>query len=107
MDADARADIGPILVYLAGRAAFADVDQRIASGRHAHAVRPMQIVPLGFELAVAVKYLHPVVLAIGYIEPTIGVAADIVRDVELARIGARLAPGHDQLAVGRVFVDAG
>ena len=106
MDADARADIRPVLVDLAGRAAFADIEERVAAGRHAHAVRPVQIVPLGLELAVAVEHLDPVVLAVGDIEPAVGVAADVVRDVELAGIGAGLAPRHQQLAVGRVFVDA-
>src|SRR5438270_2307587 len=92
VDADARPDIGPILVDLAGRPAFANIDQRVGAGRHAHAVRPVQIVPLGFELAAAVEYLDPVVLAVGDIDPAVRVAADGVRDIELAVIGAGLAP---------------
>jgi len=52
----------------------------------------VQIVPLGFELAVAVEHLNPVVLAVGDVNPAVGVATNVVRDVELAGIGARLAP---------------
>jgi hypothetical protein len=47
-----------------------------------------------------------VVLAVGDIDPAVGVAADVVDDVELALAGSGFAPRHQQLAVGRVFVDA-
>src|SRR6516162_8116881 len=105
MDANARSDIGPIPVDLTGGPALADIDERVAAGRHAHAVRPMQIVPLGLELAVAVEHLDAVVLAVGNVDPTVGVAADVVRNVELAGVGPRLAPRHQQLAVRGVFVN--
>src|SRR6516162_1556059 len=105
MDADARSDIGPIPVDLTGGPALADIDERVAAGRHAHAVRPMQIVPLGLEPAVAVEHLNPMILAVGDIDPAVGVAADVVRDIELSRVSARLAPRHQQFAVASVFVD--
>src|SRR5271166_591099 len=92
VDADARSDIGPIPVDLTGSPGLADIDERVGAGRHAHAVRPMQIIPLSFELAVAVEHLDPMVLAVGDIDPAVGVAADVVRNVELARVGAGLAP---------------
>src|SRR5215472_6165285 len=92
MDADARSDIGPVAVDLARGAAFADIDERVAAGRHAHAVWPVQIVPLGLELAVAVKHLDPMVLAVGDKDPAVRVAADVVRDIELPRVGSGLAP---------------
>ena len=47
------------------------------------------------------------VLAVGDIDPAVGVGGDVVHDVELAGIGAGLAPGLQQLAVRRVLVDAG
>ena len=47
------------------------------------------------------------VLTVGDIEPDVRVAANVVRDVELAGIGAGLAPRRQQLAARRVFVDAG
>src|ERR1700759_5107000 len=99
MNAYARPDIWPVPVDLAGGAAFADIEKRVATRCHAHAIRPVQIVPLGFELAVAVEHLHPMVFAIGNVQPAVGIAADVVRDVELPGVGARLAPGHDPLAV--------
>jgi hypothetical protein len=45
------------------------------------------------------------VLAVGDVDKTVGVRGDV--DVELARIGAWLAPARDQLAVGRKLVDPG
>ncbi len=66
----------------------------------------MHVVPLRLVFAVAVEHLDAVVLAVGDIDPAIRVAAHIVGDVELAGIGAGLAPCHQQLAVGRIFVDA-
>src|SRR5260370_10144831 len=90
MDADSRPDVGPVPVDLSRGAAFADIDQRVAAGRHAHAVWPVQVVPLGFALAVAVEHLNPVVLAVGDIEPAVGIAPDIRRYVGRARGGARL-----------------
>src|SRR5258706_9318088 len=62
----------------------------------------MRLVP-----AVAVEHLDAVVLAVRHIDKAVGVGCDVVDDVELAGIGARLAPGFDQSAVWRVFVDAG
>src|SRR5580692_1443968 len=69
--------------------------------------RPGQIVPLRLVFAVAVEHLHAVVLAIGDINPSIDVGDDVVDDVELAGIGARLAPCLQQLSIRRVFMDAG
>ena len=68
---------------------------------------PMQIVPLRLVFAVAVEHLHAMILAVGDIDPAVGVGCDVMHDVELAGIAARLAPGLEQLAVGRVFVHAG
>jgi hypothetical protein len=49
----------------------------------------VQIVPLRLVFAVAVEYLDAVVLAVGDIDPPLGVGDDVVDDVELAGIGAR------------------
>src|SRR5260370_23841117 len=54
-------------------------------------------------LAVAVAHLHAVVFAVGDIDPSVGVGGDVVDDVELAGIGAGLAPGFEQPAVRRAF----
>src|SRR5579864_2914538 len=72
-----------------------------------HAVGPVQIVPLRLPFAVAVENLDAMVLAVGDVNPAVGVTANIVRDVELAGVGAGLAPGREELAARRVFVDAG
>jgi hypothetical protein len=39
------------------------------------------------------------ILAIGDVDPALVVAGNIVDQVELSRIGARLPPGEQQLAV--------
>jgi hypothetical protein len=68
---------------------------------------PMQVVPLSLVAALAVEDLHAVVLAVGHVHEPIPVGGDVVREVELAGIGAGLAPREQMLAVGRVLVDAG
>ena len=57
-------------------------------------------------IAIAVEHLHAVVLAVGDIDPTIGIGADVVDDVEFALAGARSAPRMQQFAVRRIFVHA-
>ena len=100
--------LGALQVDRHARAEFADDEVRLlaaaASTQRAGAV---QIIPLRLVFAVAVEHLHAVVLAVGDIDPAVGIGRDIVDDVELAGIGAGLAPGFEQLAVRRIFVDAG
>src|SRR5215472_3344234 len=93
MDADARPYIWPVAVALALRPALADVAERAMPAPQAHAVRVVQVIPLCLPFAVRVEHLHAVVLAVGDVNPALGIAADVVRDIELAGIGARLA--HD------------
>jgi hypothetical protein len=47
------------------------------------------------------------VLPVPDIDPAIAVAGDVVDEVELAGGRSRLAPGEQQLAVGRVFCGRG
>src|SRR6185312_12344967 len=84
-----------------------DEGRLLAATATAQRAGPVQIVPLRLVFAVAVEHLHAMVLAIGDIDPAIGVGRDVVHDVELPGIAARLAPGFQQLAVGRIFVHAG
>src|SRR5262249_28144798 len=76
------------------RAEFADNEVRLLPATAVERAGPMQVVPLRLEFAVAVEHLHAVVLAIRDIDPAVLVGGDVVHDVELAGIGARLAPGH-------------
>src|SRR5215470_10868713 len=92
MDADARPDIRPVAVALALRPALADVAEQVIPAPQAHAVWAVEITPLCLPFAVRVEHLHAVVLAVGDVNPALGIAADVVRNVELAGIGARLAP---------------
>jgi hypothetical protein len=48
-----------------------------------------------------------VVLAVGDIDPAVAATADVVRNVELARVGAGFTPRHQELAVRSVLMDAG
>src|SRR6516162_233427 len=107
IDADARPDIGHVVIDPHAAADLADVEARVAPTLHVKAGRAVHVVPLPLVFAVAVEHLDAVVLAVGDIDPAIRVTADVVRDVELAGIGAGFAPRHQELAVRRVFVDAG
>ena len=62
------------------------------------AAGPMQVVPLRFKLAVAIEHLYAMVLAVGHVHPAVVVGSNIVRDIELPRFAAGLAPRHQQLA---------
>src|SRR5205807_2291509 len=103
-DAEARPQIGELGVDRLVRPQLADVADAVRAAFHVEAARAVQIVPLRLVFAVAVENLHPVVLAIGDVDPAVGIADDIVRDVELARTGAAFAPGKQELAVRREFV---
>ena len=52
----------------------------------------MHIRPLLLEVAVGVEYLDAVVLPVSNIHISISVCDDVMRDAELAGIGARRAP---------------
>ena len=56
----------------------------------------MQIVDLPDIAALAVENLDAMALAVGDINQPIGIAADIMRQIELARPSARLAPAEQQ-----------
>src|SRR6185295_5292001 len=107
-DGQARPEIWHLPIDRHAGAELADNEVRVV--RPAAATQragPVQIIPLRLVFAVAVEYLHAMVLSIGHIDPAVGIVGDVVHDVELARIGAGLAPGLYQFAVGRVFVHAG
>src|SRR5262249_35249382 len=63
---------------------LADVADRAFAGRKMQPAWSMNIVPQRLEPAVAVEHLHPVILAIGHVDPAVCIAADIVGQVELA-----------------------
>src|SRR6185437_3671922 len=105
-DAEARPDARHLLIDLAAGPELADVAHRFRGIGHAEAAGAVDVVPLRLVAALAVEHLDAVVLAVGDIDPAIGVGDDVVHDVELAGPGAGLAPGEEQLAVVRVFVHA-
>src|SRR5262245_34376475 len=47
------------------------------------------------------------VFPVGNVDPAVLVGGDVMGDVELARIGARLAPGKQELAVGAILMHSG
>jgi hypothetical protein len=104
-DADARTEIGPVPVDAHIGSDLADIADRAAARRKEQSARPVEIVELRLVTAVAIKDLDAVVLAVGDVDPAVGVAADVVRKVELAGVDARFAPGEERARVRRVFVD--
>src|SRR5262249_61404612 len=96
---------GPVEVPAGAAADLADVE----AARPPFEVEPrrtMHVGPLRLVLSVPVEDLDTMVLPVGDVHPAVAVAADIMGNVELAGIGARLAPRQQQRAVRRKFVDA-
>src|SRR5258708_18600409 len=106
-DADARPEVGDFAIDRHGRADLTDVTQRIAFGLHDHPAGPVQVVPFGLVVAVAVEYLDAMILPVGDVDPALRVATQIVRNVEFTRSGSGLSPGFQRFAVRRIHVDSG
>src|SRR4029077_3999062 len=92
-DGQARAQIQPLAVDGHAGAKFADDKIRLPAAAAVQRAGPVQIVPLRLVFAVAVEHLDAVILAVRDIDKTVGVGCNVVDDVELAGITARLAPG--------------
>src|ERR1700722_16790210 len=101
-DAQARTQIWRLQVDRHAWAEFADDEVGRLAAAAMQRAGPVQIIPLRLVFAVAVEHLHAVVLAVGDIDPTVGVGDDVMDDVELPGIDAGLAPGFYQFAVGGV-----
>src|SRR5438045_9534630 len=104
-DTDARAEIGDVPADRGRRADLADIKDRLVPVWHAQPARTMQVLPLCLELAGAVEHLDAVVLAVGDIDPAIGVTADVVDDVEFAFAGAGFAPRQQAFPVRLILED--
>src|SRR5439155_1908028 len=100
IDADSRPDVGHVVVHAHAAADLADVEAPVRPALHEQARGAMHVVPLRLELAMAVEDLDAMVLTVGDVDPAVDVAADVVRNVELARTGAGLAPRAEERAVG-------
>src|SRR4029077_10506151 len=85
---------------------LADIEAALPAALHVEAGRPVQVDPLRLELDVPVEHLNAMVLASRDVDPAVGIAADVVRDVELARVGPGLTPRAQQGAVRRELVQA-
>src|SRR5262249_20307508 len=92
VDADAWPDIPHVVVDAHTAADLADVEARLGAPRQVESRGTVHVDPLRLELPVAVEHLHAVILTVGDVHPAVGVAADVVRDVELPGIRARLPP---------------
>src|SRR5438874_10491333 len=105
VDADPRPAIRQIDVDRHVGPDLADIKSAVLARLHVQPRRPVHVDPLRFVFAVAVEHLHPMIFPVGDVDPAIGVTADVVRDIELAGIGAGLAPGEQELAVRAEFMD--
>ena len=91
--------VGEILVGGHARSEFTDVAKWVRSPIHVKSTRPVQVVPLGFVFPVGIEHLYAVILPIRDVNISILVGTDIVNEIELARLRARLAPRKEKLAV--------
>src|SRR5215210_624206 len=89
---DPRSEVGDITADRGGRANLPDVKDGLVPVRHAEPARAVQVLPLGLEFAVAVEHLDAMIFTVGDVDPAVGVATDVVHDVEFAFAGAWLAP---------------
>ena len=92
-DTEPGSDIRQIDIDRQMRPDFTDEAQRALAAGHEQSAGTVQIVPLRLELAVAVEHLNAVILAVGDIDPAVGIATNIMRDVELA--GQRAGPPQE------------
>src|SRR5215213_9550797 len=104
-DADPGADARVIGVDRHAGPGFADIRDRAFAPGHAQAAGTMHVIPLGLESTLSVKHLDAMVLTVGNVNPAVLITANVVDDVELARLCAGFAPGEQQPAVRRVLVD--
>src|SRR5206468_8619586 len=70
-----------------------------------YVLRPLHVVPLGQVLAFGVENLDAVIFTIAHEDATVGMYPGAVRDAELTRTRARLAPRFAQLAMRIEAVD--
>ena len=105
-DAHARPEVRRGAVHAHDGAALADVADRALARRHVEAARAVQVVPLRLVAAVAVEHLHAMALAVGDVHPAVVVAADVVRQIELAGARARARPTRTGACRRRVLMDA-
>src|SRR5262245_39662688 len=98
---DTRSEIGPIpIAELLSRRQFGNIEAFPRFGAaQAQATGPVEVVPLGFVSTISVEHLDAVVLAVGDVDIAVGVATDVMHDVELSGSGARLTPGGEELAI--------
>src|SRR4051794_2283100 len=107
-DADARPKIGEPSIGAQIRTDFADEAQRTCSCCHVQRTGSMHdTAPQGLEFSVAVEHLDTIVFPVGDVKPTIRIAMNVVRQVELSFADTALPPGEHVLPVRRVLMDLG
>src|SRR5258708_20521372 len=104
-DGQARTQIRYLAIDRHARAELANDKIRLLAAAAMQRTGAMQIIPLRLVSAVAVEHLHAVVLTVRDIDKTIVVGCEVMDDIELAGLGARLTPGFYQFSVGGGFVD--
>src|ERR1700720_618669 len=97
---DPRPEIGNVAADGGRGSDLADVADRLVTVWHVETARAVQVFPLRLVFAVAVEHLDAMVLTVRDIDPAVGVATDVVDNVELALAGSGFAPRHQQFAVG-------
>src|SRR5262249_52063318 len=104
--ADANAAL-PAIVILGDRFRFGigDVDDVVLVDEDA--ARPAELRPLVEVVALLIEDLDAVVLAVADEQPAARIHGQRVGNIDLARTGALLAPGLDELAVPAELHDAG
>src|SRR5260370_39215495 len=77
VDADARPDVGHLVVDGHAAADLAHVEAWLGAARQEPTRRSVHVVPLCLVHGTAVEGLDAMVLAVGDVDPAVGVAADV------------------------------
>jgi hypothetical protein len=105
-DAEPGSEIRKIPIHWQTRPDLADKEKWTITLGRAYRAGTVQAVPLRLKLPLTIENLDTVIFPIGDVDPAVGVAVQIVRNIEFAGGNPRPPPGCQQFAGRRKFMDA-
>ena len=103
---DTRSKVRKTAVDRQSRTNLTDVEESVG-GAAAQRARSMQVMPLRKRAAIGLKDLNAMILAVGNVQPVTLIAAQVVWQVELARVDATPSERREMAAIRREAMHAG